>query len=93
MLSYVSIGWDNLMGLVTGKKGIEEVITPSKQEIEKQVMAAGSSGGAVPIAEIGSGGAKQLLDAAGLDFGKYAKYAKYALLGGAAVLAYSAIKK
>lgn len=92
MVNYFEIGFDNMRRILRGENPVE-VLTPTPDKIKEQIAAAGSSGGAVPIAEIGKGGAKELLDAAGLDFGKYAKYAKYALIGGAAFLAYSAIKK
>ena len=68
-------------------------MTPTPDKIKEQIMAAGSSGGAQPIIEIGSGGAKQLLDVANLDFSKWGKYAKYALIGGAGLIAYSILKK
>ena len=92
MVNYVEIGFNNLKRILAGENPAE-VLAPTPDKIKEQVMAAGSSGGAQPIIEIGGGGAKQLLDAANLDFSKWGKYAKYALLGGAGLLAYSVLKK
>lgn len=92
MVSYglLKEGLDNLVGIFGGTKKAEDILSITPKKLVNQVEES-TGPRALPKAIIDGG--PKVLEAAGLDFGKWAKYAKYALIGGAGLLAYSAIKK
>lgn len=91
-LKLAAEGWSNLKKISKeGLNGLVDVFTPSGGDIINQVKAAGG-GGSTPAVLVDT--AKTTLPEIIPDsWSKYTKYAKYALVGGAALLAYSVLKK
>lgn len=91
-LKLVGQGWGNLKKIWNdGVDGLGAVFKPSHGDIINQVKAVGGGGSTATV----------LVDTAKTtlpeiipdSWSKYTKYAKYALVGGAALLAYSVLKK
>lgn len=87
-------GWNNLKKIASdGFDGLVDVLTPSGGKIIGQVKAAGGAGPAPTIVKGAEIIPDVVPDVIPDSWSKYGKYVKYAAIGGAALLAYSVLKK
>lgn len=91
-LGLVSQGWSNLKKIAKeGIDGLGDVFTPSGGDIVKQVKSLGDSGPAPAIVKLTPAVVDPVVTT--VTNTNLWKYAKYAAIGGAALLAYSVLKK
>ena len=95
MFSLAQEGFNNLNKIIkNGTDGLVDVLTPSKKDLIRQSKGVLGGGGPAPaLVEVVPKIPDIIPNSIKDPFSKAGKYIKYAAIGGAALLAYSILKK